>query len=465
MSNQAKQKESKMPQINKIYIQNFMGIEDLIIEPSSLTVISGKNASGKTSVLEAMKATVGSGHDPSVVNAGAEAAQVVITLDSGKSIRLRVTAKSTTREIRNEKGRRIDTPPAEFIRSISDALSVNPLAFLTAKPADQLTAFLEAFPLRLRIEDIAFLPEAFRQITVEGHALEVISKLQRAVYGERQEVNRIAKEKEATVRQLSETLPAEAPAAGDWKAELDKLTAAEKDLQTTTFTATSNIREAWAAAKENAKYEFERRRDAIREALTEKIDELKARAARRIDELEGERDGRIDYITRERDEQLDVLAADYRPKEEKLIAGREHAQVMVDAQGKATRTREYMATQEREAEAARVESQEMTNALINLQKLKSKLLIDLPIAGLEIKDGAILIDGILLGRVNRARQIQIAIELAKLRAGDLGFIVIDDLEHFDSETFEAFKEGAKDSGLQFVCARVSDCESLQIETQ
>lgn len=47
----------------KINIKNILGLEALEIEPGSITEISGKNGSGKTSCLDAIRAALGSGHE------------------------------------------------------------------------------------------------------------------------------------------------------------------------------------------------------------------------------------------------------------------------------------------------------------------------------------------------------------------------------------------------------------------
>ena len=43
--------------------------------------------------------------------------------------------------------------------------------------------------------------------------------------------------------------------------------------------------------------------------------------------------------------------------------------------------------------------------------------------GLEIRKGQVLVDGVPFERVNRARQIEIAVKVAQLRAGNIGLIV------------------------------------------
>src|SRR6185503_12529101 len=67
--------------ITKIEISNIRGIESLVIEPGTFTVISGRNAQGKSSVIAGLQALVSGGHDPGLIRKGAESGSVKATLD------------------------------------------------------------------------------------------------------------------------------------------------------------------------------------------------------------------------------------------------------------------------------------------------------------------------------------------------------------------------------------------------
>jgi len=91
------------------------------------------------------------------------------------------------------------------------------------------------------------------------------------------------------------------------------------------------------------------------------------------------------------------------------------------------------------------------------------LLSGLPIPGLEVREGEIFRDGVPFDRLNTAAQVEIAVEVAKLRAADLGVVCVDRIECLDSTTLEAFKQSALESGLQLFITRVSD-EEFAIDT-
>ena len=79
----------------------------------------------------------------------------------------------------------------------------------------------------------------------------------------------------------------------------------------------------------------------------------------------------------------------------------------------------------------------------------------LPIPGAEVRDGEIYVNDVPFDRINRAQQVQFALNLARLRAGELGLVLVDGLECLDAETYPAFEAAAATTGLQFLVNRVT----------
>src|SRR5574340_700811 len=72
--------------VTSISIENVLGIERLAFRPGIVTVISGANGKGKTSTLEAVRAALRGGHDPSLLRSGAEKGSVRLELEDGTEI-------------------------------------------------------------------------------------------------------------------------------------------------------------------------------------------------------------------------------------------------------------------------------------------------------------------------------------------------------------------------------------------
>jgi len=421
--------------IRTIHIKNYLGIEEVEINPGALTIIQGKNAAGKTSILEAIKSTVGSGHDPSVIRRDQDKAEVKILMEDGATIRMVVTPKSTRREITDEKGRKI-TRSAEWIKSILVSLSVDPIRFITASPKERLEALLNAMPLSLTAQDLTFLPVgSLDGISLDGYPLDVLAKISRGIYDERTGLNRAAKEKKATASQMSESLPEE-PKEGNWS----MVAAQAKDEYN------------------QLKIDGNAKADAIKQECQDKKDAIEAELQRDIERLHTDAAIAKTHADKARDTELDEIRVEYAPKLQSLNDGFTRAQTMLEQQAKCEQTKEFIAEQKNSAKELEKQAEKLTWALTNLDELKEKMLQDVPIRGLEISDGQILIKGVPFDKVNKAQQIKVALEIARLRAGDLPLILVDDAEHFDSLNMEQFCRAVQKSGLQVIAAKVSDTE-------
>src|SRR5437870_9282938 len=112
--------------ITKIQINNIRGIESLTIEPGTFTVISGKNAEGKSSIIAALQALVSGGHDPGLIRLGTEEGSVIATLNNGVTVSLSVKSNKSERIIKDSEGRRISAPQS-IINEMVDLVSYNPV--------------------------------------------------------------------------------------------------------------------------------------------------------------------------------------------------------------------------------------------------------------------------------------------------------------------------------------------------
>jgi hypothetical protein len=140
------------------------------------------------------------------------------------------------------------------------------------------------------------------------------------------------------------------------------------------------------------------------------------------------------------------------------------AKAKLEQQGSINKTKEIIAATKKEADQLEATSAKYTHVIGQLEQLKAQLLGKLPIDGLSVVDGDILIGGIPFDRINTARKVQMAIEVAKLRCGNLPLIAVDGIEALDSETFRIFAQEAEKSGCQFIVARVTDGE-FGVETK
>lgn len=445
----------------EVEISNVMGIEKLKFVPGTLTLVEGRNGAGKTSTLEAVRAALRGGHDPSLLRAGAEKGSVRLVLEDGTEITKTIGRDASPLKVSLPGAGRVSKGQA-LVDSLVDSLGVDPMALINcpaSKRAEYLADVMALDVPEAALREAAGRPVAVGKLPAGASGLDRLEAVRKALFDERTAVNRTARDKRATAGQLRETLPPaeegvpDVAALRERKAHAERYVAREKDA---------------AAGKREAALE------AIRSNAQAEIDAVRADAAERIREVEREREAAIARIKERAENQADeargAAAAEMkaaedelRPKIEVLAEEIARGEERAKEHARAEKTREILAAAERDAEKAEADSRALTEALERIDALKASLLERLPIKGLEIREGAVFVDGLPFERVNSARQIEVAFQVAKLRAGKVGLIVADGLERFDEETYRTFEAAAASAGLQFIVGRVGS-GSLSVRT-
>lgn len=409
-----------MARIKSVDISNIMGTKQASFRPGSLTIISGRNGEGKTSLITALLRSFDGGHDPSLLRKGAKLGEILLTLDDGTTIKVRITEKSTTYEIKDAAGNEVKAPRS-YIEQLGDSLSVDPSKFVIAKQKDLAAALLEVMPVTFEPEEIA---EAVGDAAAERDVpmdLERFEAYRKEIYEARTAENRLVRDAEGMIRQLSQSLPE------DDKTDWAKRTQELRDLL-------QEARQARDAEIATISREEQESIDAIRQQAERLIEEARKEARQKRSEKD----------------------AEFEPTLAKINAALGESEERMRAKDKAEGLRRSIEEFRDRKEKADRSAMNLTRAIERLDELKAEKLASLPIPGLVVMDGKVLFENVPFERVNLAKRIDIAFQIAALRAKDLPFMVLDEAENMDSTTWEAFKEAAANSGFQVVAARVSD---------
>ena len=437
--------------IQKIRINSILGIDDLEIEPGKFTKIEGPNGTGKTSILKAIKAAVTKGHDATLLRNGAEKGEMVLVLDDGMSITKAVTADDSSTTVRDPSGKKV-ARPAEAIANLLDMISVNPIDFLTAPKKDRVKVLLESMPMEAdtaRLTEIAGIPVT----AAPGvHAMQVIEMTATKVYDERTGTNRAIKEKDATIKQLTEAMPS-APAGVEGSE--DEIADQVAEATTARDERLAAITTKLTGLQDKAKTDIE----AIRTKLQADIDALKAAAQEQVDAINAELAEQSSRAATAREQTHAKHTNATAPLAAALTAIRANRETAA----KRETTTKLIETMTEELEQLRADADAQTEALKALELYKSELLDKLPIPGLEVRAGEIYRNGVIFDQLNTAQQVDIAVDIAKLRAGELGLVCVDRVECLDSKMFESFRERLIASGLQAFVTRVGDTEDGNFE--
>jgi len=405
--------------IHRISIKNILGIEALDFVPGAITRITGGNGVGKTSVLEAIKSICKGGYDATLLRTGQTKGEIVLELDGGVEVSKRITEKGAYLNVTKD-GAKVDKP-AEWVKALWDSLSANPVEFMLADRRKRIDWMLEQL-------DPAPVMQALSKIApgIAGdNALSAMEAARKSIYDARTDANRTEKRARETAETLAADLPAEPEDIG-------------KTL-------------------EAAQIEHQGHLAALRAAI-DRVREERQIALRKIDEVEEEDIDAIRLkareVTRKRSEVADGEAATIRvevqPKIDAAAANVARLQEAQRTADEAVGRRKLLASTTAEAKAAKEQAEALTSKLAELDDLKAAVLDKLPIPGVSVVDGDIHSDGVPFDRLNTASQWQIAIAIAKMRAGAIPLICADGLEALDDTNFDAFASMAEGSGLHFI---------------
>jgi exonuclease SbcC len=413
--------------IKKILIHNIMNIVDLEIQAGQFTIIEGQNASGKTSILEAIKSVLQGGSDATLIRKGETEGEVILLLDNDIAITKTIKENGSDVKVTDKIGIRQKTPQS-YINKLIDKFAVNPIDFLVADDKTRINLLFEALPSELdttrlkQIEVPKELQTSFnKMIDSNLHPLTFFNTAHQVLYDNRTGINRAFKEKQATVSQLAIGLLEVSPA----------------ELQ---------MRRSKIEAELNSSY---KKKDDFRDGLDR--EEKEARAIIDKDYLR-----MLSEIEKKHEDNVRLLEEEFQQK----TGGLKTKLAVISEQEKSLATikanTELKNKLSSEAEKLNADANLLTKGLQELETLKAGLLDKLPIKNLEIKEGAIYLNGIPFKRVNTAEQIKCAIEVAKLKSGELKVICVDGIERLDAETFEVFKMEAEKSEIQMIITKVTN---------
>lgn len=421
--------------ISRISIRNFMGLEDMEFAAGKLTVADGQNGTGKTSILEAIKTALNGGaHDATMLRRGAESGEIVLIFDDESKLTKTITPTKSDIEMRGPTGAKLSAP-AGRIKELVDQLSANPVEFLTARPKDRSAVLLEAMPINVSPARLKEIVQGMPIVSTQLSGLDLIDSTAKAVYDERTAVNRSARDKEGAARQILSAIGDEDQ--DRLQSAVDDAIEDEKKLQESLDSEIAGVNKSEA-------------RDISDCELA--ISEIRRAAELKISDVQKELSVKRAGSGRARE----LIQAQYSETLSAASGKRNGLQERFKQAVRAKKARDDARAAEVDATELKAKGEGLTRMLESIQAYREELLSNLPISGLEVKNGDIYRDGVQFDRLNTAQKVDIAIQVASLRAKGLGVVCVDGLECLDPDTWEAFKSAAVSSGLQLFVTRVSE---------
>lgn len=398
-----------MTVVTRLQIENYRRIKAVEIRPgegANIVPIIGKNAQGKSSILDAIMAALGgkSYLPDHPVHRGEDEAAIRVELSNGLVIR-RIIDKDGSGSIlvENQDGMRPGSPQA-MLDKLYTSVAFDPLAFTRLKPAEQL--------------------EQLRRLVKIEVDLDELATRRKVQFDQRTEWNREVKTWEGQLAGFADVgEPKEPIDTGELGARINSASASNTEI------------EQRRVRREAA----ERSINDMMERETEMVAEI-GRKQRQLEEMQMER------FTKEK--QL----ADAEPLPE-LVDVSELTQQLREAEvhnRQVQRAKEKKALQAR-VDALKAKAEEATKFLENIDKAKEDAFAkaEMPVEGLKFGDGEVLFNDFPLNEASSAEQLRASVAIGVAQSPDLKVMLVRDASLLDEDGLAQLAQMAVESGHQF----------------
>jgi DNA repair exonuclease SbcCD ATPase subunit len=459
--------------VTHLKIRNILGIDELEFDAGKWVMITGKNGTGKTSILEALKAVIKGGHDATLLRDGADKGEIVLDLDDGSQLTKTVRANTSVLDLKRD-GRSLPRAK-EWLDTLVDRFSNNPLSFLSAKKEDRVGLFLQSMPIKLDFDHLSEISGVRMPKNIaDMHLYQVFEFVHDTVYDDRTRTNGAVDEKKKTIKQLEQARP-EAPEGvvggeEEIEANLQQLDA-QKDADLTSvhekltaYTKQVNEQVAKVAAQHDAEIQshsddYDKQIDAVQKQLDDlrsmKLNRIAEMRATRVEALK-EFEAKVQSVNTKADAKRAEIKEIHAKARIPLDAALATLRADRNAAAKREQTLETIRELQQALEHLETDAANQNKRLEAIKSYKSEVLSNLPIPGLEVKEGEIYRNGVAFDRLNKAQRIDIAVEIAKIRAGALGLVCVDEIEALDAESLELFRQRTAGLPMQFFVSHVSN---------
>lgn len=394
-----------------LHAENVKRLRAVDITPDpDVQVVGGRNAQGKTSVLDAIWLALGGGKASKTITRpvrdGQDHATVVLDLGDLKVTRTWNTQGRSTLRVEAADGARYTSPQAILDRLVG-AMSLDPLAFTRLPARQQREALLDLVDLDVD--------------------LDALETERAALYTERTEVGRAGKALGDIV--VDDTLPAE-------ETSMQRLIADLHDAQ-----------------------EHNDRIEQVRREYSATCDRFEA-AAKRVEDLRH----RLESLeadlaaARQQKERADAaLAASNAPIDTGAIEARMRT---VETENAKIRANNAARDRAAEAEALRSQYQDLTSRITAIDNRKARALASarFPVDGLGFDDAGVTYRGVPFSQASGAEQIRVSVATAMALNPRLRVLRIMDGSLLDAEAMDAIRTQVADADFQLWIERVGDAD-------
>lgn len=473
--------------ITKIKIKNLFGISEYEADGSSVE-LAGKNGAGKTSVIDAIRYALTNKSDRKyIVRRGETEGEILIETDNG--LRINRKARTTQADYKSVKkdGREVGSPES-FLRDIFTPLQLNPVEFISLPEKQQNAIILDMIEYPWDMQKIKeWFGEIPSWVNYDQNILAVLNDIQSEngeYFQNRQDINREMRNKRAFIEEIASAIPAgyevekwEKASAGPVYQKIERIRKENEEIQKakSLLELRDNKVRKFEADREIAKTSIAReigaRRTQIENEITRMEDQIrnlkaeKESLAEKMADKTAVIEEQYKAAVAKYDAEVEAYA-EYRDKEPQSTKELEEEAAMIENMKAHVNEYRRMQGLQSDVEILKEESELLTERIEKARSLPGEILetAKIPIAGLTIKDGVPLINGLPVSNLSDGEKLDLCIDVAIQKPNGLQIILIDGVEKLSTSVRETLYKKCKDKGLQFIATRTTDDEDLTVIT-
>lgn len=471
--------------IKKIRIKNMYGITEYEGDGKSIE-LDGTNGAGKSSVIDAIRYALTNKSDRKyIVRNGETEGEILIETDNG----LRINRKARTNQVDyksvKKDGREVGSPES-FLKDIFSPLQLSPVEFMEKSEKEQNAIILDMIQYDWNLQTIReWFGEIPDWVSYDQNILQVLNDIQSekgAYFQNRQDVNRDIRNKRSFIEDIADSIPA-GYEAEKWEnmnlselyMKIEKIRKENEEIQKAkqVIESRDNKVRKYEADREIALAALDRELSAEKERLVKENEQLQAQLKANQEKLNGMAERKQDktaVINKTYESEVskyDAMVDEYKEVSDKEIQDYSRLQEEAEhAEEMKSHLKEYerMISLQADVENLRQESEDLTNKIEKARTLPGEILETavIPIAGLTVKNGIPLINGLPISNLSDGEKLDLCIDVAIQKPNGLQIILIDGVEKLSTKMRNELYQKCKDRGLQFIATRTTDDEDLTV---
>lgn len=414
--------------IASLELENVKRIKAVSITPTTdgLTVIGGRNAQGKTSVLDAIAwALGGNSFKPQNPTREGSATPAKLKIELSNGLIVTRQGSSGSLKVVDPTGKKSGQT---LLNSFIEQLALNLPKFMNSTDKEKAEVLLDL----IGVKD---------QIKALDNQIETLSDQRRPL-----KTDYLGKRKVAADMPYYADAPEEPVSATELIEKQQAILAKNSQNQT--------IRQKVVDLEAQMKLKEQQEADA-RERVKQIERELTA-ANNQVSVIVDEKFQLFNSLKSTKDNAAKLVDESTADIEEKLRD--------IDAINEKVRANQRRADLEAEAETTEETYKAISDQIETVRKQRIALLdsANMPLDDLDVKDGYLVYRGITWSDMSSAEQLQVATAIVRALKPDCGFVLVDKLEQMDTQTLAEFGAWAQSVGLQVIGTRVSTGDECSV---